>query len=317
MSTIINEVDKVEILTLQDNYIDLVARDGNEVIQRAMPLKGVEFRNSIRAEHGFSALITVTKNGASRTILFDFGLSEEGAALNAEVLKADLSKVEALVLSHGHMDHIGGFNRLVRAIGKQNLDLVLHPGAFVKSRYRKITEDFKIYVPSFTHESADKAGVRLIETKEPFALLDGDVLFLGEVSRRTEYEKGAPDMFYEEEGQEKHDSFPDDSGIAVQVRDKGLIVLTGCAHAGIVNTVMHAQSVTGIEHVLAIMGGFHLSGADFEGVISPTAASLKEINPDYIIPTHCTGRDAIMYIEKEMPDAFLLNMSGTKMTFAA
>ena len=123
-------------------------------------------------------------------------------------------------------------------------------------------------------------------------------------------------MFYQVEDEEKPDPFHDDSGIAFNIKEKGLVVISGCAHAGIVNTVKHAQNVTGITKVWAVMGGFHLSGADFDGVISPTTAGLKEINPHYVIPTHCTGRDAVMHIEREMPDAFLLNMAGTKMTFS-
>ncbi|RLB96576.1 MAG: MBL fold metallo-hydrolase [Deltaproteobacteria bacterium] len=312
----LNEVDKVEVLTLQDNYIDLVARDSNEVVQRANPLKGNELGNSIRAEHGFSTWITITKNGTSRYMLFDFGFSEDGAALNAKALNADLSQVEALVLSHGHLDHLGGLENLVAAVGKKDLDLVVHPGVFVKPRYRKITEDFRVIVPSLSREKSDKAGVNIVETQEPYLLLDGDGLFLGEIPRVTDFEKGAPDMFYQVDGEEKHDSFHDDSGIAFNIKEKGLVVISGCAHAGIVNTVKYAQMVTGVTNVWAVMGGFHLSGADFDGVISPTTGGLKEINPHYVIPTHCTGRDAVMHIEREMPDAFLLNMSGTKMTFA-
>jgi len=125
MSIQLNTVDKVEVLTLQDNYIDLVARDSNDVVQRAMPLKGNEFRKSIRAEHGFSTLITVTRDGITHKMLFDFGLSEDGAALNAQVLNAELNDVEILVLSHGHLDHLGGMEALVKAVGKAGLDLVV------------------------------------------------------------------------------------------------------------------------------------------------------------------------------------------------
>jgi 7,8-dihydropterin-6-yl-methyl-4-(beta-D-ribofuranosyl)aminobenzene 5'-phosphate synthase len=316
MSIQLNQVDKVEVLTLQDNYIDLVAQDSNEVVQRAMPLKGNEFRRSIRAEHGFSTWITVTKNGAARHMLFDFGFSEDGAASNAKDLNVDLSQVEVLVLSHGHLDHLGGLETLVAAVGKKDLDLVVHPGVFVKPRYRKITEDFRVIVPSLSREKPDKAGLNIVETREPYPLLDGDGIFLGEIPRVTDYEKGVPDMFYEVDGEEKQDPFRDDSGIVFNIKGKGLVVISGCAHAGIVNTIKYAQQVTGVTDVWAVMGGFHLSGADFDGVISPTTTGLKKINPHYIIPAHCTGREAVMHIEREMPDAFLLNMAGTKMTFA-
>jgi 7,8-dihydropterin-6-yl-methyl-4-(beta-D-ribofuranosyl)aminobenzene 5'-phosphate synthase len=313
----INEVEKVEILTLQDNYIDLVAQDNTEIIQRAMPSENGTLKHSIRAEHGFSAFITVTKNGTSRNMLFDFGFSEDGAAFNAEALKVDLSSVEVLALSHGHIDHLGGLEKLVKAGQLQQLSLVLHPGAFVKPRYHKIDETRKVTVPSFSQELADRTGVNLIQSKTPYPLLDGDVLFLGEIPRTTPYEKGAPNMFYLEDGVEKQDPFLDDTGIAFNVKGKGLVVLTGCAHSGIVNTVSYARTVSGIQDIMTIMGGFHLSGADFEQVIAPTVAGLKAMNPQHIIPTHCTGRYAVMHVEKEMPDAFLLNMAGTRLTFSA
>jgi 7,8-dihydropterin-6-yl-methyl-4-(beta-D-ribofuranosyl)aminobenzene 5'-phosphate synthase len=317
MTVKLKTVDKVEILTLQDNRIDLVATDSDEVVQRPIPLEDMEFRKSIRAEHGFSTLITITHSGTRNQILFDFGFSEDGAAANAIALNADLTEVELLVLSHGHLDHLGGLARLVAATGNQNLDLVVHPGVFVESRYRKITEDLRVYVPALSRETTDQIGVNLIETIKPLSLLNGIGVFLGQIPRVTPFEQGAPDMYYQKDGAEKRDPFDDDSAIVFHVDKKGLVIISGCAHSGIVNTVKHAQQVTGIPAVYAIMGGFHLSGADFEGVITPTTEGLKEIDPHYIIPTHCSGREAVQHIEKEMPDAFLLNMSGTKMTFDA
>ncbi len=315
MTPAINEIDKVEILTLQDNYIDLVSQDNTEIVRRAMPLKGVEVKNSILAEHGFSSLVNAITGEVSRAILFDFGFSEHGAAFNADVLNTDLSTVETLALSHGHLDHVGGLENLTGKIGKEKIELVLHPEAFRNPRYLKAREGLKLYFPSFTREKAEAAGVKVVESKEPYVLADGAAVFLGEIPRTTDFEKGAPYLYYEENGEEKKDPIPDDSALSFHVKGKGLVILSGCAHAGIINTVKYAQQVTGIKKVFVIMGGFHLSGADFDTVIKPTADALKDIDPDYIVPTHCTGRKAIMYIEQEMPDQFILNMSGTKLTF--
>lgn len=317
MAVVLREVDKVEILTLQDNYIDIAAMDSTDMIQRAMPLKNGEIKKSILAEHGFSAIVSVMSGSISRNLLFDFGFSQQGASFNADALELDLSNIEAMVLSHGHMDHFGGLLSLVEKIGKKGIELVLHPTAFRPSRYIKATDNRNINLPTLSKEKITEAQVTVIESKTPRSLLDGSLLFLGEVPKRSEFEKGFPRMFYEKDGLSRWDPLEDDTSIAAHVKGKGLIVLSGCAHSGIINTVKYAQKVTGIDPVYVVMGGFHLSGADFEPIIEATSDALRALDPKYIVPTHCTGRKAVMHLEKEMPDKFLLNMSGTRMVFTA
>ena len=317
MALTLNEVDKVEILTLQDNYIDVAAMDGSDIVQRAMPVKDMEIKSSILAEHGFCAHVTVTTGNRSRSILFDFGFSEYGAALNADTLEVDLSTIEAMVLSHGHMDHFGGLLSLAEKAGRKGIELVLHPSAFRQSRYLKVSDERNIKLPSLNKEKITGANVAVIESVDPKPLLDGSLIFLGEIPKKTDFEKGFPRMYYEENGNSKWDPIEEDTAIVAHVREKGLVILSGCAHAGIVNTVRYAREVTGINRIYVVMGGFHLSGSDFEPIIEPTTEALKSMDPEFIVPAHCTGRKATMHIEKEMPDKFLLNMSGTKMVFAA
>lgn len=312
----LNELDGVEILSLQDNYIDITAMDDSDVVRRAGNVRGGVICNSILAEHGFSALVRLSRGGRTRTILFDFGFSEHGAAFNADALDADLSQVEALVLSHGHGDHTGGLERLLSKIGRKGLDLVLHPGALKPDRYlarRGVKDRF----PPLCREDLEALGLRVVPTREPLPLLDGDALFLGEIPRTTPFEKGVPHAFFLQDGKETRDANEDDSSIAMRLKGKGLIVLSGCAHSGIINTVRHAMAVTGTRKVHAVMGGFHLSGPAFEPVIAPTAEEMKKIGPDYVIPCHCTGRKASMRLEQAMPGQFILNMSGTTLTFRA
>jgi len=102
----------------------------------------------------------------------------------------------------------------------------------------------------------------------------------------------------------------------MNLKGEGLVILSGCAHAGIINTITYAREITGIDKIHAVMGGFHLSGAIFEPIIQRTTEELKKLAPRYVIPCHCTGRKAVINIEKEMPEQFILNMSGTKLTFA-
>lgn len=317
MTIAINEIDKMEVLTLQDNYIDLLSQDNSEMLQRAMPLKDMEVKNSILAEHGFSSMVTITKGDKVRSMLFDFGFSSHGAAFNADALSLDLSSIEAAVLSHGHLDHVGGLAELIKKTGRKEIELVLHPEAFRNPRYLKITEDFLINFPSFTPEKVAEAGLKLRMTKEPYPLFDGDILFLGEIPRNTDFEKGMPSAYYLKDGEEKWDDIADDSAIVANVRGKGLVVLSGCGHSGIINTVNYSKEVCGIDKIFAVMGGFHLSGSEMASVVDPTVQGLKKIAPTYVIPTHCTGRNAIMKIEKELPEKFIFNMAGTKIIFAA
>jgi len=316
MKTILNAVDKVEILTLQDNYIEMTAMDGSAVISRAVPLKAGEIRASILAEHGFSALVKTTINGKAHTLLFDFGFSENGAAQNAETLGVDMTEVEAVALSHGHSDHTGGMEKLTALIGKQNIPFVVHPSVFKSPRYLKFGEELKINFPKLTREMVKHAGLSVVETEKPYLLLNDTILFLGEIPRSTNFEKGWSLPHYHKDGQEVWDAIEDDTSIVVNLKDKGLVILSGCAHSGIVNTVLYAKNVTGIDKIHAVMGGFHLSGPFFEPIIDRTTYELQKLHPDYVIPTHCTGRKAIMVMEKEMPEQFLLNMAGTKLTFA-
>ena len=315
-STNLNAVDKIEILTLQDNYIEMTAMDNGAVIARAMPLKDGEIRASILAEHGFSALVKTTAAGTTHTLLFDFGFSENGAAQNAATLGVDMTEVEAVALSHGHSDHTGGMEKLMAMIGKRDIPFVVHPSAFKSPRYLKLGEEFKINFPKLTREMVKQAGLSVVESDKPYPLLNNTVLFLGEIPKQTDFEKGWPIVHCQKDGKEVWDAIEDDTSIVMNLKDKGLVILSGCAHAGIVNTVRYAMTVTGIDKVHVVMGGFHLSGPFFEPIIDRTTEELKKINPAFIIPTHCTGRKAIMVMEKQMPDQFILNMAGTKLTFA-
>jgi len=169
--TMLKAVDKVEILTLQDNYIEMTALDGNAIISRAAPLKEGEIRASILAEHGFSALVKTTVDGKTHTLLFDFGFSENGAAQNAATLGVDMTEVEAVALSHGHSDHTGGMEKLTALIGKQNIPFVVHPSVFKSPRYLKFGEEFKINFPKLTREMVTQAGLSVVETEKTLSSL--------------------------------------------------------------------------------------------------------------------------------------------------
>ncbi|MCX7634248.1 MAG: MBL fold metallo-hydrolase, partial [Syntrophales bacterium] len=211
----------------------------------------------------------------------------------------------------------GGLDEMAALLGKRDVPLVVHPAVFRESRYLKMPTGEKVLLTAITRERVAAAGLTVREAKGPTLLMDDTVLFLGEIPRETDFEKGFPIAHYERDGQEHWDPIEDDTSIVMHLRGKGLVVISGCAHAGIVNTVRYARKVTGMERVHAVMGGFHLSGPLFEGIIGRTIAELEKMDPDYVIPCHCTGRKAVMAVEKALPGRFLLNMAGTRMTFTA
>jgi 7,8-dihydropterin-6-yl-methyl-4-(beta-D-ribofuranosyl)aminobenzene 5'-phosphate synthase len=120
-----------------------------------------------------------------------------------------------------------------------------------------------------------------------------------------------PSAYYERDGEILKDHIMDDKGIVLDIKDKGLVVITGCSHAGIINTLRHAQHVTGVERIYSVIGGFHLIGNVGETLIKRTIDEMKKIDPEVIVPCHCTGLKAIHAFEKAFPEAFVLNASGT------
>jgi len=155
-------------------------------------------------------VVSLAAEGKNRKALFDFGFSEQGAFHNAHTLGVDLASIEAMILSHGHMDHHGGLPAFVESLGGKSIELVLHPAAFRASRYIKHSEDRRTRLPSPDRDWLEKAGVRVVQSRTPHSLLDDALLFLGEIPRRTEFEKGMLKARYEEGGAEKFDPIEDD-----------------------------------------------------------------------------------------------------------
>jgi 7,8-dihydropterin-6-yl-methyl-4-(beta-D-ribofuranosyl)aminobenzene 5'-phosphate synthase len=312
----LKQIDQLEIVTLEDNYIDRVAstNDGNGIIHRADNVRDSIFLKSVLAEHGFSCLVTLKDSDETHRVLFDFGCTDFVAAYNAEILGESLSDVEIMVLSHGHSDHFGGLGSLVKKINRKGIELHLHPAAFRNDRYLK-NRDEQLKASPLLRADVETLGVHIDESVNPKLLMNDTLLLLGEIPRKVEFEKGNPGFYYQENGREKTDRIEDDTAVVAHVKNKGLVVITGCAHSGIINTTTYAMEVTGIDRLCVVFGGFHLTGPEYEDRIEPTIAALKELNPEYIVPTHCTGYRALVRMEQEISDKVLLNMSGTTMTF--
>jgi 7,8-dihydropterin-6-yl-methyl-4-(beta-D-ribofuranosyl)aminobenzene 5'-phosphate synthase len=161
-----------------------------------------------------------------------------------------------------------------------------------------------------------EAGAAPLKSEIASPIAGGLIYTTGEVERKTSFEKGFPWAEARIDGKWVIDPFRDDQGLIIKVKGKGLIVISGCAHAGIINTIEYAKKITGTDQVHAVLGGFHLTGRIFEPIIQPTIDEMKKIKPDHIVPMHCTGWKAINKFAEEMPEQFMLNTVGTTYTFS-
>jgi 7,8-dihydropterin-6-yl-methyl-4-(beta-D-ribofuranosyl)aminobenzene 5'-phosphate synthase len=320
------EVDEVAITTMVDNTFDALLASAGGIARPPLGAGRVaapQFASGdtvagLRAEHGFSALVTVRTGSTRSTLLFDTGTSPDGLAVNAERLGIDVGALQGVVLSHGHYDHAGGFDGLARLRGRSGLPLTVHPAAWTRRRL-VLPGGRELEMPTLSPGALEREGFAVIERRQPSLLAGGGILITGEVDRVTEFERGMPPQHQAWDGHGwQHDPLVvDDQALVINVRGRGLVVVTGCAHAGVVNIVRHAIRLTGVDRLLAVIGGFHLSGPAFEPVIAPTVAALTELAPELIVPGHCTGWRAQHTLAAALPGAWVQSSVGTTYTLGA
>ena len=318
-------VDRLRLTILMDNVTDPLIPDAEPVTRISWPKALAAGRprvparmfsegavpDALIAEPGFSALVQIQKDGRERTLLFDTGVSPTGMVENMRRLGLSPGDVETIVLSHGHWDHVTGMEGLVRALGRANLPVLIHPEFWSRRRISFPGLD-PAELPSTSRSALEDAGFEIVEDRRPSFLLDGAALITGEVDRTTEFETGfrGHDAF-RAEGWQPDPLILDDQALVVRLRDRGLVVVSGCGHAGIVNTVRYALKLTGEQRVAAIIGGFHLSGPMFEGIIDPTVRAFDDLAPSLLVPAHCTGWKAVHQLAARFPDAFVQSAVGT------
>jgi 7,8-dihydropterin-6-yl-methyl-4-(beta-D-ribofuranosyl)aminobenzene 5'-phosphate synthase len=323
---VLDVIDRLEVHVLIDNLTDshssIPAHAESEFsyLQR----QGLEELDGDRlccACHGYACLVTATVAGERHSLLFDAG--PEGYAFDRNVrrLGIDLGVVEAVVLSHGHWDHAGGMLTaldLIQSRGEQRrIPYYAHPGMF-RSRGRYMVNGRVLRskdVPS-TGE-LESHGALVIATDRAQSLLDGAFYLSGEIPRITPFERGFPGHVrrtLDNRGWESDELLLDERFLAARVAGKGLVILTACSHAGVVNVLKHAREQFPGVPLYAVLGGFHLAGAN-EKIIPETTEALKGFQLSVVGAGHCTGWRAINHLERALGSAVDPSAVGKRYVF--
>jgi 7,8-dihydropterin-6-yl-methyl-4-(beta-D-ribofuranosyl)aminobenzene 5'-phosphate synthase len=318
---IIGEVNKVSLTVLVDNKADLIVESNDNVKYFT--------EKPLLAEHGFSVLIQI--DDSDDRILWDAGVTKDTLTENMIRMELDARKISKIALSHGHSDHYAGMTTIIKEMGlspeakewgetvteedieqlflNSQIPIVFHPAADRERWWKK--EDGTLVGPFNPppKKEWEAAGGKIVNSSAPYKL--GEGCWTTGYIPRTSFEKsGRPTRLLYRNGSDfLPDDLEEDQAIVINVKGKGLIVLSGCAHSGIVNTVKYAKEFTGISTIYAIIGGYHLARAD-DDEISKTIEHIKQEKPTYVIPCHCTGLQAISRFAQEMPEEFIEGIVG-------
>jgi len=253
------------------------------------------------AEWGLSILVEVNET----RILMDTGLSFS-AVHNAQLMGIDLSTIDCIVLSHGHADHTGGLREVLKIRGE--VEVIAHPNIWAAKHAQRNKEGVQYNGIPFLREELESRGARFKLVREPVHITK-QVMTTGEIPMFSGYEEIENNLFVKETGKLYPDPLADDLALIIDT-DFGLVVILGCAHRGIINTVRHAQNLTGKKLVYAVMGGTHLFRASEER-LEKTIVDLKEIGLQRLGVSHCTGFRASARLAQEFQDIFFMNNAGT------
>ena len=271
----------------------------------------VQYERPLLGQHGISFLLEARTQDVCKRILVDVGQNPSALLLNMRLLGIQPSAIDALFLTHCHYDHTQGTVEVLKAIGKKGFPVVAHPDTF---RPHYVKDPYLRHVgvmPEDSQPRIEEAGGLLFQPTDPFPFVPG-LITTGEVGRQTEFEEVGIALFTLAGGRVVQDTMKDDISLVAQVRDKGLVIVTGCSHAGIVNIVKHSVEMTGERRIAAILGGFHLLSASEER-IGKTVAALSQFDIELISAGHCTGFKAQAALYQTFKDRFKPLQTG--MTF--
>jgi 7,8-dihydropterin-6-yl-methyl-4-(beta-D-ribofuranosyl)aminobenzene 5'-phosphate synthase len=264
---------------------------------------------NLKAEHGLAYLIKAKIDDNEVTVMMDTGPTPEALLHNVDEMNINLQNIDVIALSHGHYDHTGGLVSALKRM-KKRVPVIAHTTVFGPKL--KIMPYLKfIGAPCNASEVESAGGIPLLAA-DPVKIADG-ITTTGEVPRRTAFEQ-VRGFWTVQNGKFLEDIMPDDQSLIIDVKKKGLVVVAGCAHSGIINIIKHAQEITGNSKVYAVLGGFHLVNADAKR-IQTTVDELKKVDPEFVGPCHCTGKKAIKKIAEAFGDRCRILHTGDVIEF--
>lgn len=325
------QAEQLEILVLVENWVDMLLPDQHDhelghCINRFGLVEHFDPKQIPPiAENGISLLVRAYSGRHMVTVLFDVGLTGTVLAHNLNALNENVDAVDHVVISHAHPDHFGGIHELL-SLMRRPVPINTHPDAFLP-RYAAMADGrvSGFYNHAFQPGELDRGGGRVVLAKEAIHLGCG-ISTTGEIPRNIAFEgprpsngHGAPGLYQiAANGAVVTDEVWDEQGLVVDVKNKGLVVVTGCAHAGVVNTIHQARRVCGEKPVLAVLGGFHLGfpTTPIENV-GRTVQSFQDLDVGMVIPMHCSGLRAHAAVAAAMPDRYVQPAVGTRLRFGS
>ncbi len=255
-------------------------------------------------EWGLSILVEAD----GRKVLMDAG-GGLSTAYNAQRLGIDMTTIDTIVLSHGHADHTGGLHEVLTKCG--GAEVICHPDLWSAKHVGFGPENYISIAAPFSREELEKCGARFKISREPVSISE-HITTTGEIQMVTDYENIDGNLFVKDPDGMSPDALADDLSLVVNA-DFGLVVILGCAHRGMINTLRQAQRITGKDNVYAVIGGTHLIFANEER-IERTIAELNEMGIKKLGVSHCTGFAASARLAQEFPGIFFLNNAGSRIT---